>query len=41
LRVYQLLEGKPPRLQRLARLLIEALLEEDERPRRPRRAGRL
>jgi len=38
-RVYRLLEGKPPRLQRMARLLVEALLEE-EKPRRSRRAGR-
>jgi hypothetical protein len=40
-RVYQLLKGKPPRLQRMARRLVEALLEwDEERPRRSRRARR-
>jgi hypothetical protein len=34
--IYQLLDGRP-RLQRLARLLVQELLEEDERPRRSRR----
>jgi hypothetical protein len=37
-RAYRLLKRRPY-LRQLARELVEALIEEDERPRRPRRTG--